>query len=1252
MLRRCRPTQAIRVVRSAAKSATPLRDFVTASSGPEPLQSGELIDDEALTRAGDDAFRLGDFVDELVALCERASAPVNVALFGAWGSGKSSLANLLEQRFRQGKSGAVVFARFDAFKYAGIALRRHLLSQLAESLGADGKKYGEDLYKSRNTNSYEMPRRDAFLRFVRLLLVALVAVGAVLAGAAAIVGLASDTGAHGAFGPAFRQTLKAGVPSLLFASGLVGTLLLIAGKTFTVESTQAPPSTDEQFGRLFAALVDEVVKEKRCERIVVFVDELDRCSPGQVVAVLETIKTFLHIAPCVFVVAADKQAIEQAIGEQARQATPTDSVNPYYSAGGAYLDKIFQHQLALPPLMPRTLSQFALRLIQDRPGAWQSIENKPELVTVLVPEHARSPRRVKVLLNAFLLAYRLALARAADGALDPKVATRASELAKLVCLQTEFPLFAAELRVDTQMAAATLALHETPGQTLEELELVGFGADSYRRALAYAEGRLPSDTVIAKDSARPPGEARPEEEDEHSGAGDPEHPELAATHAEDEGVESIVESQSRQLGAYLARTRKIPGPSRDLVMLESSGAAFGLPAELAERLDRAARNGLARSAVAAVAELVPEERPRALLLLCALAKDSIGLEKDNACRCLFAALVTIEEGLDSVVDEVLAALQTASDYQLTESDLPGALEVALLRRGPAALDLRRQVLSRDETRENEDLGVLILSRASELGRRERGALGPVLAARLLGSEPGTVFAAIADVSDGELLEMLAGELAGMLETLGALEPDEAAERAAAILKAALQTRIGVALPLLRVLLGLDSREARSAVEPLLGDLAPIDDEETISEVLAAARHRNLASWKTWLGVLDAGTVRSLGGAPTSLAQLTAKVLTDRFHGERPAKPDDASAAIGLLVGLTAGHTPVDPAPVKAAFEEGAQAAALDPEASAERQRQYELLAELAVSGLLADTDTAELIIDDLARTIQTPLALDESTQRLPARMLAGANLALAHADASESAQLVEAVQASGWLSGPTANAIVLQACSRQARLGVDVEVPLNTDDLREIALQARPGQDALASWISAFEPTPQMVYDVLHGTSAARRPATELSKALGTVAKKWSKPQREAFDGLIAEGFFNEQTGLGLIAPTRSAAPPEQFTVRLLSQLAKRAANNKRRTDVMALWVEFAPQSALARRTLISEIYEPLLSANNKGSVKIALDRFELVADPPSKAVRNKVRGKLKRAVKSDRPLRHRAEQLMVQAGWVHRGRLGRITDT
>jgi KAP family P-loop domain len=133
----------------------------------------------------------------------------------------------------------------------------------------------------------------------------------------------------------------------------------------------------------------------------VFVDELDRCSPMEVASTLETIKTFLEVERCVFIVAADHQVLEQALRKKARQQTPTDPTNPYYSAGSSYLDKIFQYQYQLPPLKPRRLTDFALELVRDRGGVWQRVENLPEAVSVLIPTHVTSPRRVKVLLNSF-----------------------------------------------------------------------------------------------------------------------------------------------------------------------------------------------------------------------------------------------------------------------------------------------------------------------------------------------------------------------------------------------------------------------------------------------------------------------------------------------------------------------------------------------------------------------------------------------------------------------------------------------------------------------------------------------------------------------------------------------------------------------------------------------------------------------------------------------------------------------------------
>lgn len=87
--------------------------------------------------------------------------------------------------------------------------------------------------------------------------------------------------------------------------------------------------------------------QRRHKRLVVFIDELDRCDTSTVVATLDSQRTFLDAPGCVFIVAADQQVLEEALTERATQATPVDSGNSYYSAGSEYLDKTFHYQVDL-----------------------------------------------------------------------------------------------------------------------------------------------------------------------------------------------------------------------------------------------------------------------------------------------------------------------------------------------------------------------------------------------------------------------------------------------------------------------------------------------------------------------------------------------------------------------------------------------------------------------------------------------------------------------------------------------------------------------------------------------------------------------------------------------------------------------------------------------------------------------------------------------------------------------------------------
>ena len=92
-------------------------------------------------------------------------------------------------------------------------------------------------------------------------------------------------------------------------------------------------------------------------RVVVVVDDLDRCLSGTVIAVLEAIKLFLSVPKMAFLVAADETAVRNAIAAR------------YGSGPGAaylaerYLDKIVQIPVRVPVLDQLAIEAFILQLL-------------------------------------------------------------------------------------------------------------------------------------------------------------------------------------------------------------------------------------------------------------------------------------------------------------------------------------------------------------------------------------------------------------------------------------------------------------------------------------------------------------------------------------------------------------------------------------------------------------------------------------------------------------------------------------------------------------------------------------------------------------------------------------------------------------------------------------------------------------------------------------------------------------------------
>lgn len=859
------------------------------SSDSAEAELPELIPDRALSSQEADLFDHDDFVDRLTELTTRVETPANVALFAPWGSGKSSIAERLKARLEPHDNFGVVY--YDAFKYARLPLLREFLVRLAKSLlgDAQAEEMRRRLYRSSQTAHLSLPGDDAATALKKA------RTWTIWLGVGVLIGLALVALLPKGIRSTVVDVAQALLP-VLFSTGLVVALVTLVAKFLTVTTTTEVPSSEEQFETEFTKLLGQAGIGPERKKLVVFVDELDRCSPAEVVATLESLRTFLDVQGCIFIVAADRQVLEHALTEQVRQATPTDHANPYYSAGSAYLDKIFQYQMALPPLLPRRLTHFALGLVEKRGGIWKEIPDLPDAISVLLPVHVHSPRRVKVLLNSFAQAYHVAAARAERGKLQPPIAARASELAKLVSIRAEFPLFATDLAADPRLAQLVPVCREIIDADKdpcddEELAARHPGA-RLRKATLYAQGKLPVAELIAS-SQDAPAKVAVEDEPDQEAPSDAEA-RFSRTRA----------AHSHQLVDYLQKTAQVPGPGSDLIYLEAAGAVWGLDAAIAQELQDLAYNRSADEAVELIEKLESvQERTHALELLAAAANEAIGIDADNVLHVLLRAADAARDAVGAAGGKLLSAIdQYRRGREIQAAELPGALSVAIEASGA---ELLRDVMAREEVLDDQDVRGRILFAAPRLVDTFERRVGEALAVEVMRNPEGALAALTsADLKPEDSQRLLHAAQPRVAEDVGtiteSLDDEDESQRTAAetslgqlvenvtivCTRLAEEERLDLLQPALVMLCRIDTIEAFDGALELGAKLEPITNPDLNSCLLERATRVEIVRSREALSLLN----RDLMSPDESelLDQLGAGVWRSWQSGELD---DDSSEAL-------------------------------------------------------------------------------------------------------------------------------------------------------------------------------------------------------------------------------------------------------------------------------------------------------------------------------------------------------------------------
>lgn len=247
--------------------------------------------------------------------------PTSIGIFGNWGYGKSSLMLLMQKEVDNeiakqkvaGKEWRVLQVRFNGWQYENYESTKYSLIQvLLDSV---------ESYLSANKDFFE--KLDGLLRRINLL-----KAGVLL----------------------FKKYAWSKIPSEIKEHLPSNEELKACIDVDNIDKFRAEFENDRTslFVTSFRKLFESIIKDAQFKSVIVYIDDLDRCSGERMIECIEAIKLFLNVDHTAFVLGADERMVELAIKEHYPVQDRNQSV--IYSPFSDYLEKLIQIPYRLPKL--------------------------------------------------------------------------------------------------------------------------------------------------------------------------------------------------------------------------------------------------------------------------------------------------------------------------------------------------------------------------------------------------------------------------------------------------------------------------------------------------------------------------------------------------------------------------------------------------------------------------------------------------------------------------------------------------------------------------------------------------------------------------------------------------------------------------------------------------------------------------------------------------------------------------------------
>lgn len=376
--------------------ADPVSEATDVSDGRSESEGSEvghrcrtLLVDDSPARA--DAFSTEEdlgphrrVAHAIVEVVSTESGGRAIGLEGSWGSGKSTVVQLVRSQLEENDNFEIIC--FDAWAHEGDPLRRTYLETLVRRLQAkkwiEKERWDEKLglisRRRRETTTRTTPRPTSLARCLAVALF-LVPLGTALVAADWDGGITFDLRSPPAWGFILGLALSLGPLFVLLFYWLIvarrqeatrNTWQLLISNSVTdstTETVETPDPTSIEFADHFDDLTKEALEKNEERRLLLVLDNLDRVEPASALAIWSTLQTFLQerydegkswFRRIWVLVPYDPEGLGKLWDKQpngARRASTTDT----------FLDKSFQVRFFVPPPVLSDWKTFLLRQLQQ-----------------------------------------------------------------------------------------------------------------------------------------------------------------------------------------------------------------------------------------------------------------------------------------------------------------------------------------------------------------------------------------------------------------------------------------------------------------------------------------------------------------------------------------------------------------------------------------------------------------------------------------------------------------------------------------------------------------------------------------------------------------------------------------------------------------------------------------------------------------------------------------------------------------------